>query len=79
MDEQEYIDYQLVKNNPNYCPVCNSDDFRQDDSAYDDVYHWMYLRCMDCDSQWTEQYKLDKVWITVRHEPAQDLDEDEDE
>lgn len=77
MNEQEYI------NNPNHCPVCGSDDFRQDDSAYDDTYHWLYLRCMDCDSEWTEEYNLSKVWVTRRNkwiteedEPTQDLDTD---
>lgn len=70
MNEQEYI------NNPNHCPVCGSDDFRQDDSAYDDTYHWLYLRCMDCDSKWTEEYNLSRFWITEQNDPAQDLDTD---
>lgn len=50
--------------NPNQCPICESDSFRQDDSHYDGSYHWVYLRCNDCESQWTEEYKITTVWTT---------------
>lgn len=64
------IDDDLLRDyiaNPSFCPHCRSEQFAKSDSSYDDNLYWLYLRCDDCGTRWTEEYVLRDAWID---EPA---------
>lgn len=49
---------------PNFCPSCRSQGFTHQDTGADDNLYWIYLRCDNCEAQWTEEYVLRDVWLT---------------
>lgn len=48
---------------PNYCPVCQSSSIGSVDTHHDMDKMFLYLRCDDCESEWTEEYTLTSAWM----------------
>ena len=45
--------------NPNHCPVCDSDDLDAGRMVVDEGWAWQPISCCECGSEWDDLYKLE--------------------